>query len=193
MWQRPNSPTGCAGGCLGIFLFIVIGGFVAFSGMMASCLYLVSAPPTTYHAAVDRVSWERTIEIERSDWRSKEGPDDHVPPDAIDVKQKGQTGIFTFKVREWRHDRTLRAAGTDHSDIRWPVDTSQTNGVERDPNEREAHRERYTVAMRYAGERVVGFVVKDEATFRKFQIESTHVITPMQGYVLIGGERYDHP
>jgi hypothetical protein len=191
---QKNNPVGCAGcgGCLGVLILIAIG--LSCMGV-GSCFYAI-AVPTSYQAEVNAVSWERTIEIERNDLRSKEGPKDTIPADAVDIKRKGKgkttTPIFTYEVREWGPDRTLRAGGKNHIDIRWPVETSDTKGLERDPQERETRREQYFVSMRYGDYYIVRFPVKDEATFRKFQLGSQHVITPMRGYVLIGGERYDH-
>lgn len=184
--KRNNAPIGC-GGCLWVLLLIAIGS----SCMMWSCFYLASRP-TRYEAAVSDVSWERTIEIERNDLRPKEGPKDKIPADAVDVRRKGKTQIYTYKVREWALDRTLRADGKDHIDIRWPVETSDTKGLEADRHEREARRERYRITMRFLGDRTVRFQVPDEATFRKYRIGSEHVLTMMDDHVLIDGKRYEH-
>jgi hypothetical protein len=184
---RQNGCFGCFG-CLVILLAMGIGGFLLMGATFASCVYQV-AQPSSYDATVTVVRWERTIEIERNDLRTKEGPADSIPADAVQIKQKGRTKIFTYKVREWAHDRTLTASGTDHTDIRWPADTG-AKGLEPDTNEREARREEYSVTMSYANQKV-RFVVGDEATFRKFPLGSTRSITPMQDYVMIDGERYN--
>jgi hypothetical protein len=66
--------------------------------------------------------------------------------------------------------------------------------LERDPNEREARRERYVVTMGYeSDDRTVRFVVPDEKSFRKFVLSSRHAITPTSDYVEVNGVRYYHP
>jgi hypothetical protein len=189
---KDSNGCGCAG-CLGTFIMLGIFasfGFLLLSVMMTSCLYMV-ARPSVYDATVTLVSWERIIEIERNDPRPKEGPKEEIPPDAIDVKRKGRTKVFTYKVREWGPDRTLRASGTDHTDIRWPAD-ADGKGLEADPNEREARREKYVVTLCCLGNQDVRFVVPDEARFRKFRLQSKHVITRQDGQLLVDGERYNN-
>jgi hypothetical protein len=191
LWRQAGCGASGCFGCLIVLGILAVLGVLVMSATVGSCLYYVAQPPS-WDATVSAVSWERTIEFERIELRSKQGTKEEIPPDAIDVKQKGRTGIFTYKVREWGPDRTLRASGADHNDIRWPADTVGSKGLERDPNEREARREKYFVTMSYYGDQKVRFVVGDEATFRKFPLGSKHVITPMHGHVMINGVRYNH-
>ncbi|HET9447021.1 MAG TPA: hypothetical protein VFO35_12210, partial [Steroidobacteraceae bacterium] len=93
------------------------------SATVASCFLNVGgiSRPLGSDAFVKAVNWERVIEIERNELRSGEAFKEQIPPDAIEVTRKGRTKLFTYKVRQWALDRTLRANGTDHLNIHWPA------------------------------------------------------------------------
>jgi hypothetical protein len=185
-----SGASGCLAGCLGtVFVLGLLGMLVSL--VMSSCIYQMSQP-ASHTARVTAVSWERIVEIERNDLRQKEGTKAEIPAGAVDIKRKGQTEIYTYKVREWAVDRTLRASGDSQDDIRWPVDTKTAEGgLEPDQNERETHREKYYVTMRYDAQ-TFRFVVKDLGRFHKFKLGTTHVITPVEGRVIIDNEAYNY-
>ena len=97
---------------------------------------------------------------------------------------------FAFKVWAWQPERTVRAAGTSVSDVRWPDGGAESDPGGPEPHEKERERRSgaYTVTVRYDDDETVKFRLDSPEELARFGPTSKHAVHVEPNVLTVDGK-----
>ena len=92
---------------------------------------------------------------------------------------------FHYKVFDWAHDRTVRAAGAEATGLTWPDNGAHDTGLPDGERERETRHSHYQVTIEYSGSRMLSFTVPTAAELAQYPTRSAHDVRITTGRAFV--------
>jgi hypothetical protein len=122
----------------------------------------------------------RQVPKTRTEWRSRQVPRYRQEPRYAEA--------FRWRVWTWAPARSIRAAGTETTGLRWPNDETRVGaGLASGEKERATRKSRYLVTLRYDEDKDLRFEPPSAEAFASFTPGSRHAVRREHGKMFVNG------